>query len=253
MVLVSFISALVYRPHVHGPNCSHHHEHTLIHSKWGITTLILLTSFIGLAFTWHPKPLGTNMIPMGSTEVSGSIFKIQDTVSGKNVTPENGASLTNWVQVTHSKINLAADKKYYALQDHAVIQKKGQLSEETLAEEYGTDGTHLIGRNVSIEGFVYHPPGFPNNTFILTRYFIYCCIADAEPVGILVKSPTSQTVTNNQWVSVNGKILSQPLLIYLNQYAPTSWYPQQQTQPYILANNVIQIPQPLYPYMVPNI
>ncbi|MFB5193210.1 TIGR03943 family putative permease subunit [Alicyclobacillus fastidiosus] len=256
VVLFSFISVLVSRPyseeHTHGLNCDHHHEHTEIYSKWGLTTVLLLVSFIGLGFTWHPKPLGTNMISVTNTIVPESIFQIHASVRGSRTNSDSGSSLTNWVQLTHSTIDNAADARYYASQDHAVIQNTGQLSEETIADEYGTNGTGVVGRNVSITGFVYHPPRFPYNTFILTRYFIFCCIADAEPVGILVQSQKSQTLTNDEWVSVNGKILSQPLSIYLNQYEPTSWYPQQPKQPYILAKTVTQIPVPLYPYMVPN-
>ncbi|MTV50923.1 TIGR03943 family protein [Heliobacillus mobilis] len=58
------------------------------------------------------------------------------------------------------------------------------------------------GRPIRIEGFVYREKGFQPNQFVVARYQVVCCIADATVIGLLVEglpSPAEDT-----WVEVKG-------------------------------------------------
>jgi putative membrane protein len=44
------------------------------------------------------------------------------------------------------------------------------------------------------------PPGY----LMVLRYLVTCCIADARPVGLIVKDTTHGSIHDNQWVTVTG-------------------------------------------------
>jgi putative membrane protein len=250
ITIVSLVSGVSVRKTAHSADRDHdrhhphNHHHVSLNSRWGRATVTLLFVSLGLAFTWHPKALGTDMIAEANT---GSRASSTSATSATAVT--NGTqSAQNTSQASYS----ADDASYYASVDDAVIQKPGELSAAQIAVDWDQNKARYLGHNVTIEGFVYHPPGLPANDFIITRYFIFCCIADAAPLGVAVESPIAATLKNDEWVSVSGVMQNQTLPTLLNQYDPTNWYPQNHTQPVIVAKSVKRIPVPKLPYMVPN-
>ena len=62
------------------------------------------------------------------------------------------------------------------------------------------------GKRVAAEGMVYHAPNHDENTFMLFRFAIVCCAADAFPVAILVKHADGGRFANDAWVSVAGQL-----------------------------------------------
>lgn len=61
-------------------------------------------------------------------------------------------------------------------------------------------------RIVETTGFIFQPGEYGANTFVLARFAISCCIADATVVGFLAE--WSQVLEENQWVNVTGSITS---------------------------------------------
>ena len=60
----------------------------------------------------------------------------------------------------------------------------------------------IAGKNVAVVGqFV---PGSKENSFKLTRMFIWCCAADARPIHVKVEVPVPVNVAKLQWVKVIG-------------------------------------------------
>ena len=43
---------------------------------------------------------------------------------------------------------------------------------------------------------------------MVMRYFVTCCIADARPVGLIVRDTTHGALQDNEWVSVTGTMSS---------------------------------------------
>lgn len=48
--------------------------------------------------------------------------------------------------------------------------------------------------------------GAPEDGFLLTRFLVTCCVADAVPIAVRVRGPGASAVRDNTWVSVKGPI-----------------------------------------------
>lgn len=63
----------------------------------------------------------------------------------------------------------------------------------------------FIDRKVNLQGFIFHPAHFPEDTFLLSRFVVRCCVVDASPIGIPVKLVEWQTSWNeSDWLKVSG-------------------------------------------------
>jgi len=68
-----------------------------------------------------------------------------------------------------------------------------------------------VGQPVRARGLVAHSDDLPSNEFVLVRYAIVHCVADAQPLGLLVVAPSDTGgLPTNQWVEVTGTLASEP-------------------------------------------
>lgn len=65
-------------------------------------------------------------------------------------------------------------------------------------DDYAT----LSGLPADVIGFVYLEPTFGENQFMVARFTVSCCVADASAIGIPVQWP--EAVEQGQWVRVTG-------------------------------------------------
>lgn len=91
------------------------------------------------------------------------------------------------------RVSLSVNTRAFSMQDWV-----GALSADPNPRDY-------LRKPIIISGLALHdsasvPPGY----LIVIRYFVTCCIADARPVGLIVKDTTHGTLADNQWVSVTG-------------------------------------------------
>ena len=78
----------------------------------------------------------------------------------------------------------------------------GALSADPNPKDYA-------GKPVQISGIVLHnPASMPPGYIMVMRYQVTCCIADARPVGLIVKDTSHGALADNQWVSVSGTMSS---------------------------------------------
>lgn len=209
-----------HHEHVHEHIEDDGHNHLDHKSLWYKLTIGLMLIFIVLSYTWHPSTLGTNMI-------SG-----QNSLIGSNSSALSPPTASSSNQLTSTGGN--------------------GTSEAYIAFKYNQNPNNFIGKQFNLIGFVYHPYGMPKNQFILTRFFIFCCIADAIPIGTPVEISNAEQFNSDTWVQLSGKIKTENLPI-LNQLEPTSsWVPIGKNQPVIIANSIKAIPVPKQPYLVPN-
>lgn len=68
------------------------------------------------------------------------------------------------------------------------------------------DTDRFIDSEVNLKGFVFRPDGLQANQFMVVRFEISCCAADAMPSGLIVESPDSLLYKNDTWVEVQGTI-----------------------------------------------
>lgn len=63
------------------------------------------------------------------------------------------------------------------------------------------------GQPVRVEGFVLHPPDLPKDSFLLARFVLTCCAADAYPIGLPVVLPQgTPRYRPDTWLRVSGQM-----------------------------------------------
>lgn len=105
------------------------------------------------------------------------------------------------------------------------------------AFHFATDPAIFVGQPANVTGFVYHDPRLEAGQFLLGRFTLTCCVADAMAIGMVVEWQEAESLPDNAWVSVQGEIALQPV--------------EGQSQPKILAKAVQVVPEPLQPYLFP--
>jgi uncharacterized repeat protein (TIGR03943 family) len=105
------------------------------------------------------------------------------------------------------------------------------------AFNYASDPSSLTGQHADVIGFVYHDDRLPDNQFLVGRFAITCCVADAFAVGVIVQSDDAQSWAGNTWVHVVGAVQVGKL-----DDAPL---------PLIVADSIKEVPVPPQPYLFP--
>lgn len=72
------------------------------------------------------------------------------------------------------------------------------------ALELYADG--FAGKELETIGFVYSQPDFAPEEFVVARFSVSCCTADANVLGILVEEPGAKKWPVDSWVKVRGKL-----------------------------------------------
>lgn len=60
------------------------------------------------------------------------------------------------------------------------------------------------GQEAKVIGFVYRDDRFGSDEFLVARFVLSCCAADASPMGLVARWPNSPTLPDDQWVEVKG-------------------------------------------------
>lgn len=89
------------------------------------------------------------------------------------------------------------------------------------------------GSRVSLVGFVTTAPGMPADEFVLTRFLVSCCVADALSVNVRVVGAPPGSMKTDQWVRVEGAL-----------------YPLE-NEALVDATRVVRIERPAHPYLNP--
>jgi uncharacterized repeat protein (TIGR03943 family) len=66
------------------------------------------------------------------------------------------------------------------------------------------DFDELNGQSADLIGFVYSEPTFPEDQFMIARFTVSCCVADASAIGVPAYYADTPTLTQGQWVRVQG-------------------------------------------------
>jgi len=92
-------------------------------------------------------------------------------------------------------------------------------------------------RLFATEGMVYKGEEIPAGKYALLRFLMVCCVACAQPVGVLVDSPDADAVPEGEWVRVVGRLS-------MAELGGT-------TVPALSAREWERVPEPDCPYIVP--
>ncbi len=64
----------------------------------------------------------------------------------------------------------------------------------------------LVGHRVTTVGQVYRGPEIPEGHFVIFRFVITCCAADAQPVGVLVAASEQPLPEADSWIRAEGEL-----------------------------------------------
>jgi uncharacterized repeat protein (TIGR03943 family) len=78
------------------------------------------------------------------------------------------------------------------------------------------------GETVDFIGFVARYPDTPADEFLLTRYVVTCCVADATIAQVRVVNVPPGRFAENEWVDVTGQIYPLGREVIVNASAVTS-------------------------------
>lgn len=105
-----------------------------------------------------------------------------------------------------------------------------------IASEY-QDGMEIDGQMADVTGFVYHDPRLDKTQFMVSRFSIACCVADAVAVGVVVDWTGAPGLAESSWVRVTGPV-------YIDDFDGNQL-------PVIHAEAVESVPEPEQPYIFP--
>lgn len=179
----------------------HHHDHD--HgtvgslSSWIFLGVVSIPLILGLSVP--SKPLGADAISEISADVRSIGF---NSPSNTVAIPAEKRNLLDWVRAFASS----------------------------------TDLKEFEGEPVDLIGFVYRDARFAGTeNFMLVRFTISCCVADARPLGLVVENPGQATLADDTWVQVKGKI-------EIRNFDGVD-------TPIIVAESIQVTPQPEQPYL----
>ncbi|MEX2414959.1 MAG: TIGR03943 family protein [Paenibacillaceae bacterium] len=89
-------------------------------------------------------------------------------------------------------------------QDDVIVVKDELFMEILTAIDLFLDS--FTGKKVEISGFVYREPDMNQNQFVVGRFAMDCCSADALPYGVLVEDASAAKYKNDSWIKVRGQI-----------------------------------------------
>jgi uncharacterized repeat protein (TIGR03943 family) len=99
------------------------------------------------------------------------------------------------------------------------------------------EATALLGQEATLVGFVHREEFLEEDQFMLSRFVIVCCVADAVPVGMIMRWPGAGDLAAGEWVEVHGAFEIVPL--------------DEGGLPVLVAERVTPTEMPYQPYLYP--
>ncbi len=184
-----------------------HHEHAYAGHQhgaapsWPILALLGLPLLVGLLVP--AKPLGASAV--GSNGVSTSFSAVQGSGTSTQLTvAPTQRNVLDWVRAFNSTSSV---------------------------DEFAGQPADLIG-------FVYRDIRFKDNSqFMVARFAISCCVADATAIGVITQASEAAKLDQDRWVHVTGKFQVQDFA--------------GQRTPILMADQIEPTNQPEQPYLYP--
>lgn len=178
------------------------------------------------------QPAGDEKIEVTNSELEKDT---NDLLSGdSDETPKN-------IPTTHQNSIAAkvAPKGFYELLEKKLVKQPKISINNTdyipVMNIIENNANQFIGKKVEVNGFVYREKGFKDNQFVVARFGISCCVADASVYGLLSTLENASTLKKDTWVHIKG-------IIQKTTY-------NGENVPYIQVQQIESIDQPDNPYV----
>jgi uncharacterized repeat protein (TIGR03943 family) len=174
-----------------------HHSHQ--HDRaWIALVLVALPLMLGLLVP--PRPLGAQAVEGREVNTDGVGLEGDEVMFSRPAVERN---VLDWLRA----FNAAGDQAVF-------------------------DGEEAV-----VSGFVFRDDAFADNQFMVSRFVVSCCVADATAVGLIVSWPDSPHLPLDSWVEVHGTFV-------MGQF-------KDEPSPILAADSVIPIGTPDQPYLYP--
>jgi uncharacterized repeat protein (TIGR03943 family) len=163
-----------YQHEHHHHNHDEHHDHDHVKAggvaSWVFLSLSTVPLLLGLGVP--PQPLGANAVTGELATDVASIGFGQARATTAEIAPQD-RNLLDWIRLFSS----SADIKEFE------------------------------GQPVNLIGFVYRDARFAGTSnFMVVRFTLSCCVADARPLGLMVEDKLGLNLAQDTWVKVQGTI-----------------------------------------------
>ena len=180
-----------------------HHDHgDHQHGSLSWAGLLLVVSPIVLGLLIPPRPLGA--AAMSTRDLSAkSLTSVTAPETDVLSKPKGDKNILDWLVEFQSANNPAA----------------------------------FNGQEARVIGFIYRDDRFAANEFMVSRFTISCCAADAAPIGLLVRAGDDVALADDSWVEVRGHFEAGQL--------------DGESMPLLIATDITQTDVPEQPYLYP--
>jgi uncharacterized repeat protein (TIGR03943 family) len=125
-------------------------------------------------------------------------------------------------------------------QDMLVASVASRLPAQVTLLDVHADFEKLLGRRIQTKGiYIGDSKTEKTGTFVIFRFIIVCCIADAQPLAVLVKGKLPKGIGKEDWVVVEG-------ILEKTQFEGND-------AAIINADHVMIAPEPMNPYLAPRL
>lgn len=176
---------------------THEHEHEHNQTTWYMVAMMGVPLVLGIAIP--SAPLGAESIRGSVSTVGFAPAVSADTFS---ISPEK-RNILDWVRVVSDSANWS----------------------------------EFDGEKVDVSGFVYREPNIPAGQFMIARFTMSCCVADASALALFVETSDAEAYADGEWIQVTGAM----------QYRTVNDNPHL----VISATDITYIPLPEQPYLYP--
>ena len=192
-----------FYPQLVGHQHAHTHDDGHNHGDISWLGLLIVALPVVLGFVVPPQPLGASAL--GNREINiGTLSSLPAPSSGNSMGLVTGEkNILDWLH------------DFQRNPDPAIFN----------------------GVEANIIGFVYRDERFTEKTFMVSRFTVSCCVADAAPIGLVVQSPESPDLAEDTWVQVNGTFT-------VSSFNGTD-------MPVLVADEITLAEQPEQPYLYP--
>ncbi|MCL4880211.1 MAG: TIGR03943 family protein [Anaerolineae bacterium] len=173
MGIINAADLLRTRPEEHHHDHSHEHDHE--HASAGSLSSWI---FLGIATIPLIFGLGVPSKPLSADAISGDL--------STNVSTINFGT-------SQSSIDIPSEQR--------------NILDWIKAFSQSSDLREFEGQAVDVIGFVYKDAQLRGtDDFMVVRFTMSCCVADARPFGLVVDFPTGQEFSQDTWIQVKGHI-----------------------------------------------
>ncbi|MFC0211233.1 TIGR03943 family putative permease subunit [Paenibacillus chartarius] len=205
-------------------DCECGHDHTPSRSIFRNTAVYGLFALpLLLGFLLPNTTLGSSMAEKKGMNLSGASSirrEAPQAAAGTNGT--TGTGMEAVAPTSYTAANNAEEDRLNQLfpadkftQPYADFAKKLyqlpviEVKEEWYVETLNTVDLYkdsFVGRRMELVGFVYRQDEMSDNQFVVGRFAMQCCSADAAPFGMLMEYDRARQWADDTWVRVSGII-----------------------------------------------